>query len=180
MVMELNFRKTIEQCIDELYPEEQYPAAYFPDKREVLLRMWSEIATRGPVSNEADIRKKIFTELNLPQILQRSPDRLVLLYRRQVEILVEKKCFDAALREVLVQEILTRLLSDKIHKIKARFDPGGDQKASFTSYFHVIIRNLYYDIVRENKFKPLPLEENMDDLASEEQGETWFKNIVIE
>ncbi len=86
---------------------------------------------------------------------------------------------DRSLREDLAQEIITRLLSEKMPRIRDRFDAGYSERASFTSYFMVIIRNTHYDVLRESKYRMLDTLDERDEPHDPSAQESLVGRIVF-
>ncbi len=167
----------IQSVLSTLYPESLYPLRDFPDKEKILIRAWQDLSHQEAPANQVLLPA---THLSLNELLARKPDAVVLLFRAFIERLVRKKCFDSTLHDDLIQEIITRLLADKIHKIKGSFDPSRPGAPSFTSYFLVIMRNTYYDIVRESKYRRMDSLDQPDEIAAERNDDADIHRVIIQ
>jgi DNA-directed RNA polymerase specialized sigma24 family protein len=183
-------RQTIIKIInDELYPEEQFPQKHFPNIRAILLNLFME-----SIKSQQDLQdiyyngketrriKKTAKEiLNFKNILQNHPQTVVLIYRKYIEkfILFKYSDSDPAEREDIFQEVLTRLIEDKIYKIQQKYD--FNKMSSFTSYFMVTVRNIYIDIIRERNVRPLTAGgvQEIDDVADRQGDNKMINRLMI-
>lgn len=159
-----NHRQTVMEVITgELYPEESFPAKNFPNIHLLLFDLFIEVIkpqketwglyTRGE-DNER-IKEIARDILNFRGLLENHPRMVVLIYRRYIEKFIVYKHTNPSDREDIFQEVLTRLIEDKIYKIRERYDFDFKKVSSFTSYFMVTVRNIYIDIIRERNVRPL-------------------------
>ena len=162
-----------------LYPPERFSLHWFPDLEAILMDLfrenWQTNTQIRQVYAEADEQKtiKVINELlSFEAILAKNPRTVVMIYLKLISRFIQRFHQKREERSDLVQEILTRLLADKIFKIQKKYDAGFNKLPSFTSYFMVCIRNIYIDIVREGKntvrqknMQPMPELETMQLLA---------------
>lgn len=165
--------------IERLYPEEKFPPRLFPDLPGILIRDFIQIAKSDAALQERlrDSREekkliRIAAEtLSMKNLLARHPRSLILIYRYLITKYIGGKHQEADERDDIVQEIISRLLGDKIFKIQKQYDFNFKKSPSFTSYFMVTVRNIYIDIIRERKnrmFKTVELSEIGQQLPSRE------------
>ncbi len=161
-----NQRQTIMEIItSELYPEESFPAKYFPNLHTLLINHFIEIIKPQDElwklynSDQESIRIKetVRQTLSFRNILKNHPRTVVLIYREYIKkfLIFKNAHADPAEREDIFQEILARLIEDKIYKIQEKYDFNFHKISSFTSYFMVTVRNIYIDIIRERNVRPL-------------------------
>lgn len=152
----------------QLYPEEEFPIRFFPDLPTVLLSCFmTEIKSceefrdlyrkSGDKKKIAALAREILVFKNL---LENHPKTVVLMYRTSVKKFVRYKHANPDEWEDIFQEVMTRLISEKIYRIRDKFDftykyKNLIKKSFFTSYFMVTVRNIYMDIIRELKVRPL-------------------------
>jgi len=161
-----NRRQTIMEIItSELYPEESFPAKYFPNIHTLLFNLFIEIIKPQDElwklynSDRESIRIKeaVRQTLNFRNLLKNHPQTVVLVYREYIKkfLIFKSAHADPTEREDIFQEILARLIEDKIYKIREKYDFNFHKISSFTSYFMVTVRNIYIDIIRERNVRPL-------------------------
>lgn len=183
-------RHTVMEVITrELYPEEKFPAKNFPNIHLLLFDLFIEVIkpqkeiwslyTRGENSGRIkDIARDI---LNFRGLLENHPRTVVLIYRRYIEKFIVYKHTNQSDREDLFQEVLTRLIEDKIYKIQKKYDFGFKKVSSFTSYFMVAVRNIYIDIIRERNVRPLTSGDvrEIDDVPDKHGEKTMINRLVL-
>lgn len=183
-----NCRQTVLTVVrQELYPEPDYLPKLFPDLQTVLWEYYSEqVKTKERNSEVEEISAD--TALNLAKelldfrtLLDQSPKTVVLLYRSYIKrFILYQLSKSPGLKdewEDIFQEVITRLISGKIQRIREKFDFSyGDniKKSTFTSYLMVTVRNIYMDIIRERQVRPLtagelhPIDETERSIEHEE------------
>jgi DNA-directed RNA polymerase specialized sigma24 family protein len=126
-----------------------------------------------------DLAKKI---LNFKNLLENHPRMIVLLYRRCIEKFIHYKHRRSDECEDILQEVITRLIEDKIYKVRDRYDFNLKKISTFTSYLMVTIRNIYIDIVRERNIRPLTAGElqPVDGLFNAAYSENMMNRLLIE
>jgi DNA-directed RNA polymerase specialized sigma24 family protein len=155
----------------ELYPETGYPPKLFPDLVSVLWdcftrRNGGEFAAAAGQSLDPEtiekLEKKVKDLLEFQSLLGKSPETVVLLYRSYIKRFIlyqqSKSSWFKDEWEDIFQEVITRLISGKIHRIREKYDfsyGDGIKKSTFTSYLMVTVRNIYMDIIRERQVRPL-------------------------
>ncbi len=143
---------------EQLYPEDNFPLRVFPDLIPLLSNLFYEERKNmkkenfnSPDKKLKEINEQAVKLLNLNSLVKNHPDILVLLYRNLISNYISRKHFDKNEVEDIIQEIITRILNNKIERIKDTFDFADTQNPTFTSYFMVTIRNIYIDIIRKEK-----------------------------
>ncbi len=183
-------RHTVMEIITgELYPEENFPAKNFPNIHLLLFELFIDVIktqtetwglyTRGEDSDR--IKKTARDILNFKSLLEDHPRMVVLIYRRYIEKFIMYKHTSPSDREDIFQEVLTRLIEDKIYKIRERYDFGFKKVSSFTSYFMVSVRNIYIDIIRERNVRPLTSGDvkEIDDVPDKHGEKTMINRLVL-
>ncbi|MCK5057215.1 MAG: sigma-70 family RNA polymerase sigma factor [Candidatus Aminicenantes bacterium] len=178
------------ETIKQLYPEETFPKNLFPDLQPLLLNFFmKEINPRkekpelvrvcSDRKQVQDLAKKI---LNFRNLLKEHPRMVVLIYRRCIEKFIYYKHGKTDEREDILQEVITRLMEDKIYKVRDRYDFNLKKFSTFTSYLMVTIRNIYIDIVRERNIRPLTAGElqPVDGLFDASDIENMMNRLLIE
>lgn len=148
---------------NRLYPMAQYPRTLFPDLGKILVDEFMTILKSDPghwnrfmtCSSEKDLTSMAGEILGLENLLKNNPRSLILIYRYLISKYIGGKHQKADEKEDLIQEIIFRLMTKKIPKIQKQYDFNFKKNPSFTSYFMVVVRNVYIDIVRERKKKVL-------------------------
>ncbi len=116
--------------------------------------------------------------LNFRNLLENHPQTVVLIYQKYIKKFIAYKHANPDENEDIFQEVITRLIADKIYKIQKKydfnfktFDSSENLKnlkkiSSFTSYLMVTVRNIYIDIMRERNIRPLTTKgvEGIDDV----------------
>lgn len=175
---------------DSLYPPERFPRHWFPDLEATLVNLfrqnWQTNVQIRQVFAEANEQKTIHVineMLSFEAILAKNPRALVMIYLKLISRFVQRFHQKREERSDLIQEILTRLLADKIFKIQKKYNADFNKLPSFTSYFMVCIRNIYIDVVREGKntvqqknMQPLPELETMPALAENTMDELLLED----
>lgn len=207
-VINLRFNKNRHVVLNtirqHLYPEEEYSRKLFPDLPSVLFNRFMDVVKSKPdlkkiyrdPGNEEDVRRKVIEMLEFKALLSNHPETVVLLYRSCIKKFIQYKHSGADEWEDIYQEVMARLISGKIHRIKEKFDfsysfdeektgTGNNQfikKSSFTSYLMVSVRNIYMDIIRERNVRPLtgggvlPIEDVFDMY----EEDNMLERLVIE
>lgn len=189
---ESNQRHTIMEIItSELYPEESFPAKYFPHIHTLLFNHFIDIIKpqeelwKSYNSNQdsMQIKEAARQTLNFRNLLKNYPQTVVLLYREYIKkfLLFKKAHADPAERDDILQEILARLIEDKIYKIQEKYDFNYHKISSFTSYFMVTVRNIYIDIIRERNVRPLTagVVHEIDDVADLHGDKKMIDRLLI-
>jgi DNA-directed RNA polymerase specialized sigma24 family protein len=159
-------RARLEQIIRaELYPPAAYPRRWFPELDSIVHGLFrEEWHARESLRQQflaADAQQAAALAerlLGLPALLASHPHAVVMIYRNLIAGYVQRRHYHHEEREDILQEMLSRILADKILRIQKKYDAHFSQMPSFTSYFMVCVRNIYMDIVREGKFAMLQRE----------------------
>jgi len=180
----------------ELYPEADYPVHLYPDLSTVLWDCFSRWLKdhpdrRSEQEDESTIAALAREVLVFRNVLSAFPQAPALLYRtyikRFIRYQLSRTSTDPEEWEDIFQEVMTRLISGKLDRIRERFDfsyLGELKKSTFTSYLMVTIRNIYMDILRERKIRPLtsgeihPIEEVLN--SAKVEGEHMLNRLVLE
>ncbi len=184
----------------ELYTEEDYPGKYFPDLTIILSDFFIElIKIKHPEwkdtvkDDETEIVKLAKEVLSFKYILKFYPHTVVLIYRSYIKKFIKYKhtCSRRGKEdwEDIFQEVMTRLISDKINRIRDRFDfeysnETEVKKSFFTSYLMVTVRNIYMDIIRERNVRlltggnVLPMNESFD--IYDNKDENMLTRVAID
>lgn len=180
-------RIAAETTIDRLYPEEKFPRKWFPDLQQILANICLEAIKHRKDLQEGDHGRERLAQsaeavLDLKNLLENHPQTVVLLYRRYIERYIFYKHRKIDEREDIFQEVITRLMEDKIFKIRDHFDFDSKKYFSFTSYLMVTVRNIYIDIIRERSIRPLTAGDvqPVDELFDKRESERMINRLVIE
>jgi len=154
-----------------LYPLSDYPDNMFPDLPVILYQYFIDTIKKSPVlkniyekdDSTKEIENIARERLLFNTLLHDSPETVVLLYRTYIKKFVKYKANTHPKIndwEDVFQEVITRLISGKIHRIRQHFDfeyqeNSLEKKSFFTSYLMVTVRNIYMDIIRERNIRPL-------------------------
>jgi DNA-directed RNA polymerase specialized sigma24 family protein len=168
----------------QLYPEKEFPKNLFPDLPSVLFNCFSDVIRsredlrkvyRQPMET-GRLEKLVHDILVFKNLLENHPQTVVLIYRTYIKKFIKYRHPHTDEWEDIFQEVMTRLISGKIYRIREKFDfsyqyqdsskkevasptdndVGKGKKISFfTSYLMVTVRNIYMDIIRERKVRPL-------------------------
>jgi DNA-directed RNA polymerase specialized sigma24 family protein len=174
---------------EKLYPEEDFQQKLFPDLPSVMfncflkaLKVNKEQQKLYRSTNERQQIENLATEiLEFKNLLSQYPNTVVLMYRTYIKKFIKYKHSSSASNpeewEDIFQEVITRLISGKIQRIRERFDfsytnENFSKKSFFTSYLMVTVRNIYMDIVRERNVRPL----TAGQLQPLEDGHEVFKD----
>jgi hypothetical protein len=170
-------RDIVTETITQLYPEDTFPKKIFPDLRLILYDFFIKT-----VHSKEDLRESAIRILSFRNLLNEHPQTIVLLYRRCIEKFIYYKHGKVDEREDILQEVITRLMEDKIYKIRARYDFNLKKLSTFTSYLMVTIRNIYIDIIRERNIRPLTAGElqPVDKLFNGDDSERMMNKLLIE
>jgi len=133
-----------------LYPEDRFPVEYYPNLISVLTDSFVA-QTKSVPQNGGDIHAEFSRTCSLRSLLKNDPGALVLLYSHMIYVFVHRYCFSYDDREDVYQEILTRLLQDKVEKIRINYDFAARGERGFSSYFMAVVRNVFMDMVKHNK-----------------------------
>lgn len=189
----------------QLYPEKEFPKNLFPDLSSVLFNCFTDVIRsredlrkvyRQPVG-KARLEKLARDILGFRQLLENHPQTVVLMYRTYIKKFIKYRHPHTDEWEDIFQEVITRLISGKIYRIREKFDfsyqyqdsasptdddPGKEKKISFfTSYLMVTVRNIYMDIIRERKVRPLTSGEfqTMDETIDVYEDKQMLSRLVI-
>ena len=178
------------ETIAQLYPEENFPKTLFPDIRfllyDIFIKAVNPRKELRELVRECKDRQKVKELatgiLNLRDLLNVQPQAIVLLYRKCIEKYISYKHRNMDEREDILQEVLTRLMEDKIYKIRERYDFNLKKNSTFTSYLMVTVRNIYIDIIRERNIRPLTAGEfqPVDTLFDADDREQTMNRLLIE
>ena len=194
----------------QLYPEKEFPKNLFPDLASVLFNCFTDV-----IRSREDLRKgyqqpmetarleKLAQDiLEFKNLLENHPQTVVLIYRTYIKKFIKYRHPYTDEWEDIFQEVMTRLLSGKIYRIREKFDfsyqfqdspkkemafptdkdVGKGKKISyFTSYLMVTVRNIYMDIIRERKVRPLTSGEfqTMDETIDVYEDKQMLSRLVI-
>jgi DNA-directed RNA polymerase specialized sigma24 family protein len=161
----------METIRQRLYPIDEFPENLFPGLPSILYKCFIEaIGSRGELrdsyrdSNDKDkIETLVCDILSFKNLLHNYPHTVALMYFDYIKKFIRYKTgsqFKSRDWEDIFQEVITRLISDKIHRIRDRFDfdykdNNFSKKSFFTSYLMVCVRNIYMDIILERNVRPL-------------------------
>jgi hypothetical protein len=156
---------------NQLYPANVFPRTLFPDLDQILLKHFTDFLKANTnrrnsfqlSRNDEELKEMINDILCFESILGDYPQIIILIYRRLISRYIYSKHMIFHEREDILQEVITRLLSNKMGKIQELYDFKFKKNPSFTSYFMVTVRNIYIDIIREGKNKMLSTV-NLDDI----------------
>ncbi|MCP5103080.1 MAG: sigma-70 family RNA polymerase sigma factor [bacterium] len=182
-------RHTVMETIRVMYPVEKFPAKHYPDIHSILFNLFIETikpredswALYCSGSEENRVKELSREILNFKNLLKNHPQGVVLVYQKYIEKFIAFKHSSQAEREDIFQEVLTRLIEDKIYKIRDRYDFNFNKISSFTSYFMVSVRNIYIDIMRERSVRPLTAGglQEIDDVADLHGDKTMINRLVL-
>lgn len=190
----------------QLYPETEFPKNLFPDLPSVLFDCFTEaIRSRGDLlevyqhsTEKARIETLAREILVFRNLLENFPQTVVLMYRTYIKKFIKYRHPNTDEWEDIFQEVITRLISGKIYRIREKFDfsynsgsqnsEGGEEKvygkkiSFFTSYLMVTVRNIYMDIIRERRVRPLTAGElqPMDDSIDIYEDKQMLSKLVID
>ncbi len=183
----------VEVITQELYPETEFPAHLFPDLTQVLTNFFYQVFNnRNPVKeNGENIHRLVRDILDFKNILENSPQTMVMLYRTCIKKFIYfKHARSGSMRdewEDIFQEVVTRLISGKMLRIQEKYDFSygeGIKKTNFTSYLMVCVRNIYMDIIRERQVRPLTAGElhSLDDARETHVSEdkNMLNHLIVE
>lgn len=178
------------KTIKQLYPEEKFPKKIFPDIYHLLIDLFKkEINLREDfreVYREKKARQKVaemvFEILNFKNLLKDHPQTVVLIYHECIKKYIFYRHGKIDEREDILQEVITRLIEDKIYKIQERYDYHFKKISTFTSYLMVTVRNIYIDIIRERNIRPLTAGElqPVDNLFDGFESDNMMNRLLIE
>jgi DNA-directed RNA polymerase specialized sigma24 family protein len=186
---------------NELYPAEKFPPRSFPDIGSTLLDLFIEvIKSQNDLwelyisDKEHDRIKKAAREiLNFRNLLENHPQTVVLIYQKYIKKFIAYKHPNPDEREDISQEVITRLIADKIYKIQKKYDFNFKtfdslenlehlkEISSFTSYLMVTVRNIYIDIMRERNIRPLTTKgvEGIDDVPDKHGDKKMINSLML-
>ena len=174
---------------DELYPAEKFPPRYFPGLNAILFDLFIEVIK--PQTNirelynsgqEHDRIKEAAREiLNFKNLLENHPQTIVLIYQEYIKKFIIYKHPYPDEREDIFQEVITRLIADKIYKIQKQYDFNFKKISSFTSYLMVTVRNIYIDMMRERNIRPLTTKgvEEIDDVPDKYGDKKMINRLML-
>jgi len=217
----------------QLYPEKEFPKNLFPDLTSVLFDCFIEVIRSREdlqkvyrLSRETDQLEKLAHDiLEFKNLLESHPQTVVLMYRSYIKKFIKYRHSRTDDWEDIFQEVMTRLISGKIYRIREKFDfsyqysdsskrgrhpqpnmefdektkfhkilvkkeaaspsdkdDGNGKKISFfTSYLMVTVRNIYMDIIRERKVRPLTSGEflTMDETIDIYEDKQMWSELII-
>jgi len=172
-------RNHIREIIDlHLYPAEKFPRSLFPD----LVPLLTELCLRdGPLPGGEDPETAVSHRVSLKTLLMKDPGTLVLLYRNLIRKYIFKRHIIKEEVEEIVQEVITRLLKEKIRAIRKRFNFDNPRLPTFTSYFMVTIRNIYIDILRkESRGKNLVESDSEIETIGDTKRTDMINTLILE
>lgn len=185
-----NHRYTVLGVItDELYPAEKFSPRHFPGLNATLFDIFIEVIK--PQTNlwelynsgqEHDRIKEAAREiLNFKNLLENHPQSIVLIYQEYIKKFITYKHPYPDEREDIFQEVITRLIADKIYKIQKQYDFNFKKISSFTSYLMVTVRNIYIDIMRERNIRPLTAKgvEEIDDVPDRYGDKKMINRLML-
>lgn len=184
-----NQKAVIDVINNQLYPEKQYPRTVFPEINSILIKHFNDIikANNDYQKIYQNCTKKKIEELaikilNFKNILNNFPRIVVLIYRQLIEKFIKYKHTSTEEKDDIIQEVITRLISDKIIKIQEKYDFNYKKIPSFTSYLMVTIRNIYIDILREGKKSMLRTEtiQDLERIKVDKEHESILNHLFIE
>ena len=219
----------------QLYPEKEFPKNLFPDLTSVLFDCFIEvIRSREDLQkvyrqsrDTSPLEKLAYDILEFKNLLENHPQTVVLMYRSYIKKFIKYRHPRFDDWEDIFQEVMTRLISGKIYRIREKFDfsyhyqdsakrgwhpqpnmefdektkfhkvlvkreaaspsdkgdDSGKKISFFTSYLMVTVRNIYMDIIRERKVRPLTSGEflTMDETIDiYEDKQMWSKLLINE
>jgi DNA-directed RNA polymerase specialized sigma24 family protein len=194
----------------QLYPEKAFPRNLFPDLPSVLFNCFTDV-----IQSREDLRKAYRQSMETSRLermahdilvfknlLENHPQTVVLMYRTYIKKFIRYRHPHTDEWEDIFQEVMTRLISGKIHRIREKFDfnyqyhdsskrenasstdndvDKGEKISFFTSYLMVTVRNIYMDIIRERKVRPLTSGEfqTMDETIDIYEDKQMWSRLVI-
>jgi DNA-directed RNA polymerase specialized sigma24 family protein len=197
-------RRAVLQLIEHtFYPETEYPITLFPDRVEVLWNCFSQALADIPElrktykdtypDNLGALESLVKERLEFQNLLQHHPQTVVMLYQTSIKKFIRyQQSRSRGLSdewEDLFQEVITRLISGKIQRIREKFDfsySDGIKKSTFTSYLMVTVRNIYMDIIRERQVRPLtsgdyrPIDEVHDLYKDKHEAKHMLNRLVMD
>lgn len=183
-------REIVIDTIKQLYPDETFPKKLFPDMQLILYDFFIKTVHSRKEYREimhSGKERKIVEELaakilSFEDLLNEHPQTVVLIYRNCIGKFIYYKHGKMDEREDILQEVITRLMEDKIHKIRDRYDFHLKKFSTFTSYLMVTVRNIYIDIIRERNIRPLTSGElqPIDNLFTGKKSEDMMNRLLIE
>jgi len=183
-------REIVVETIKELYPVDTFPRKLFPDLQLLLYDFFIKTvhAQKELLELLQDGKERRAVEelaakiLSFENLLNEHPQTVVLIYRRCIEKFIYYKHGKMDEREDILQEVITRLMEDKIYKVRERYDFNLKKFSTFTSYLMVTVRNIYIDIIRERNIRPLTSGDlqPIDNLFTGEKNEDMMNRLLIE
>ncbi len=163
---------------EKIYPEERYPRSLFPNLISTLGDLFKN---NDKMQDNGDLEDRIYSLVNLKSLLIDHPGVLVIIYKDLIYKYIFKRHTNKEEVEEIVQEIITRVLKDKIQGIRKRFDFGDPELPTFTSYFLVTIRNIYIDIIRrESRGKDLVDNECEIEILGDSKRRDMLTSLILE
>jgi len=194
----------------QLYPEKEFPKNLFPDLTSVLFDCFIDvIRSREDLQKvyrqsmeTARLEKLARDILVFKNLLENHPQTVVLMYRTYIKKFIKYRHPRTDDWEDIFQEVITRLISGKIYRIREKFDfsyqyrdsskkkvvsrsdednDNGKKISFFTSYLMVTVRNIYMDIIRERKVRPLTSGEllTMDETFNIYEDKQMWSELLI-
>lgn len=207
-----NRRIVLQVIRHQLYPEKEFPKNLFPDLPSILFNCFTDVIQsreelhkvfQQPMET-ARLEKLVHDILEFKNLLENHPQTVVLMYRTYIKKFIKYRHPYNDEWEDICQEVITRLISGKIYRIREKFDfsyqyrdsskkekasttdndvDKGEKISFFTSYLMVTVRNIYMDIIRERKVRPLTSGEfqTMDETIDiYEDKKMWSKLVINE
>ena len=163
---------------EKIYPEKRYPESLFPNLVNTLGDLFKNY---NKTQESGKLEDKIYSIVNLKSLLIHHPGVLVIIYKDLIYKYIFKRHINKEEIEEIVQEIITRILKDKIQGIRKRFDFGDPELPTFTSYFLVTIRNIYIDIMRrESRGKNLVDNESEIETLGDSKRRDMLSTLILE
>lgn len=169
------------ETIRKLYPVDRFPIEYYPDIITVISNSFNA-QTKSIPQNGADISADFIRRCSLQSLLKNDPGALVLLYSHLIRIYVNTHCFNPEDRDDVYQEIIRRILQNKIKNIRANYDFDRRGERSFSSYFMAVVRSVYLDMVKSDKTQKerMVLNSELDKTLSDSASVEWLDEATLQ
>lgn len=147
----------------ELYSTDQFTQAFFPDLN-VLLKSFlqEEMKSNREFSDrmsgklkDGELEELMKETFSISSLLSERPGYIALLYRHCIHRFVARKHYNTTEVEDIVQEIVQVLIARKLKAIRKGYEGDFNNVSQFSSYFMVVVRNIYIDILRKYRNEPL-------------------------
>jgi hypothetical protein len=176
----------------ELYSRDEFPREHFPDIDSILFDLFVKIVKSKEDlwlhlkehQSFQDVKPLLCQHLKFSNLLKNYPQAVVMIYKRYIEKFILYKHSNPMDREDIIQEVFTRLIEYKIYKIKEKFSfnlHNSKKNCSFTSYLMVTVRNIYIDIIRAQRIRPLTSGEirELDDVEDFLADKKMFNRLMM-